>query len=114
MGGRGISVSPRWDDFAKFLEDMGERPNGLSIERINNNKGYYKENCMWATKTQQSRNQRRCKTNTTGFKGTVWNKGRKKFEAYIGVNNKKINLGLFTDLEKAKEARKQAELKYWE
>jgi len=44
-GGRGITVCERWHILKNFLEDMGERPDGLSIERINNNNNYYKENC---------------------------------------------------------------------
>lgn len=57
-GGRGITICSEWDDFEKFLYDMGERPHGLTIDRIDNNKGYYKENCRWASKKTQLRNKR--------------------------------------------------------
>ena len=59
-GGRGIMVCPRWDSFDAFLADMGERPSKLhSIERVDNSKGYSPDNCVWATRHQQSRNTRR-------------------------------------------------------
>ena len=60
-GGRGITVSKDWFYFTKFYKDMGSRPNGLTLERIDNEKGYSKENCMWADRTAQNRNKRGCK-----------------------------------------------------
>jgi len=58
-GGRGIKTCSRWDDYATFLKDMGEKPEGLSIERRDNDKGYSPDNCYWATQKQQMRNMRR-------------------------------------------------------
>jgi hypothetical protein len=63
-GGRGITIDPAWMDFRQFLADMGRRPppkpNGqtYSIERVDNNKGYSADNCIWATRARQLFNKR--------------------------------------------------------
>lgn len=51
-----ITVTPEWDDYINFLRDMGERPQGTTIERRDNNRGYSKDNCCWATPADQTRN----------------------------------------------------------
>ena len=58
-GARGITVCDRWmESFSNFLADMGERPAGLSLDRKNNDLGYFKENCQWATAQEQTNNRR--------------------------------------------------------
>lgn len=69
-GGRGIMVCKDWDNFAKFLEDMGERPSTeYSIERIDGDGNYCKENCKWAVHTEQARNVSMRMNNTSGVTG---------------------------------------------
>ncbi len=121
-GGRGISVCGRWlESFNNFYADMGDRPSEKhSIERKDNNGNYEPDNCKWATKSEQQRNLRVRKNSSSGVKGVrliSWTNKftrRCKYEARFFIDGKNKTIGSFDTLKEAAEARRQAEIKYWD
>src|SRR5699024_4964135 len=113
-GGRGIKLCDSWDDSEHFYYDMGQKTSpGHSIEWIQNNTGYNPDNCVWADATTQNINTRTIITNTSRVSGVYWRKDINKWVARISVDYKRIHLGAFNNLEDAKKARNEAEIKYW-
>ena len=117
-GGRGIKVGDRWMEpdqkgLLNFLEDMGECPENMSLDRINVNGNYNKENCRWTTSSVQSFNRRILESNTSGKTGVRLHKKSGLWHARISVNYKEISLGYFRDFNLAVKAREAAELKYY-
>jgi len=105
-GGRGIKVCDRWMKFENFLEDMGEKPNNLSLDRINVNGDYEVNNCRWATNKEQSRNMRN--------NSYVTYKGKRflviELAETIGITpytlRKRLNLGLDPTKRRKREYKK--------
>lgn len=111
-GGRGIYLDSRWlglDGFRNFCEDMGGSfKSGLSIDRIDNNKGYSKDNCRWANRHIQNSNRR----NNSNHVGVDWLKNNNKWRARVKINKKEISLGCYPTLESAINAREKAEIEF--
>lgn len=109
-GGRGITVCKEWDDFWTFVRDMGPRPPGYQIDRIDNELGYSKSNCRWVPQFLNIRNSRNGKKNK--YVGVE----RRKFgyAAYFSVNKKiKIHIGTYTSEVEAAMAYNQASFEWF-
>jgi len=108
-GGRGITGCKRWNDsFANFLEDMGKRPDGMTLDRIYNNAGYNPKNCQWTSFSQQNLNKRLYKRNTTGHRGIIWYKPGNKYRVQIKRGGVNRHVGYFDKLSDAIAANNKA------
>lgn len=99
-GARGITIDERWlgiDGFTNFCEDMGERPEGMTLDRIDNEGDYSKNNCRWATYVQQVANSR-ARYNRTGYTGV------KKQGFRFNATHRGKHLGCFDTPEEAHQA----------
>lgn len=107
-GGRGIRVCDRWNGqngFIYFVEDMGNRPENMTLDRIDVNGEYSPQNCRWADAYVQSSNTRKPHL----YPGVTYFSLRSKWRARIKIKTIEHHLGLFNTIEEAVIARKQAE-----
>ena len=95
-GGRGITVCERWMEYENFLHDMGEAPEGMSLERKDNDKGYGPDNCCWATPIEQQNNQRRTvRVTINGRTQSIANWARELGISYSALKHRYMRHGCF-------------------
>lgn len=114
-GGRGIQVCDSWREkykgFPNFYVDMGECPEGMSLDQIDVDGDYCPENCRWSDLSTQNFNQRLRVTNKSGKTGVRF--ADNKWVATISCKGERIYLGTFENYADAVDARQAAEIKYF-
>lgn len=107
-GGRGITMCEEWktssSSFFEWALNNGYSDN-LTIDRIDSDKGYFPQNCRWATFQEQNSHLKMLKNNKSGYRGISWNKNSKKWISTISVENKTKRIGSFLTQKDAVEAR---------
>lgn len=123
-GGRSVVVCRRWkESFQAFYDDMAPRPEGLTLERTDNDGNYscgkcpecvangWIANCRWATRSEQNKNRRTNKNSTSGHKGV--SRHRNKWAANLTINHeKRIYIGIYATKEEAIAAHEAAKKRY--
>ena len=98
-GERGITVSIEWLDINNFIKDMKSSfEKGMELDRIDNNKGYSKDNCRWTSREIQNRNTRVLRsTNRSGYRGVAKVTRTNRYSVGIIVNSKRVHIGTFVN-----------------
>lgn len=109
-GAKGVTVCDEWiNSFKSFYDHIGSRPDGMTLDRIENTRGYEPGNVRWATRQTQAENRGRFKNNVSGVKGVHWDTAKRKWVAQIGRGSVRKWLGVFDDFSEAHKARQRAE-----
>lgn len=101
-GGRGIRVCQRWDSFDNFKADMGERPKGYTLDRIDNDADYCPSNCRWASRSEQKVNSRPSRRSKSGIRGLGWNEAEQVWKVRLYRHGRLYYGGSHRDIEDAK------------